>query len=137
MSRLHDQLPELVFSVSIHDLETITQFFLVKSVTGTSKTEDKEEAAALEDRLVSYDLYKNEAEFTLDARPKSKKKCTLYQFYAYGLVTGHDSDHSLQGYMTFLVLSNSFYTLVSMKFFNMLNTWLDQKVYNKGPGKIN
>jgi len=53
MGRLQDQLPELAFSVTSHDLETITQFFLVKSVTGTSKTEDKEEAAALEDRLVS------------------------------------------------------------------------------------
>jgi hypothetical protein len=53
MDRLHAQLPELMFSVSGPDLETITQFFLVKSVTGTLKTEDKEETAALEDRLVS------------------------------------------------------------------------------------
>jgi hypothetical protein len=53
MDRLHAQLPELIFSVSGPDLETITQFFLVKSVTGTLKTEDKEEGAALEDRLVS------------------------------------------------------------------------------------
>jgi hypothetical protein len=56
MDRLHAQLPELVFSVSGPDLETITQFFLVKSVTGTLKTEDKEETAALEDRLVSSDF---------------------------------------------------------------------------------
>jgi hypothetical protein len=53
MDRLHAQLPELIFSVSGPNLETITQFFLVKSVTGTLKTEDKEEPAALEDRLVS------------------------------------------------------------------------------------
>lgn len=49
---LHAQLPELTFSVSGPDLETITQFFLIKSVTGTLKTEDREETAALEDRLV-------------------------------------------------------------------------------------
>lgn len=95
MGRLHDHLPELTFSVTSHDLETITQFFLVKSVTGTSKTEDKEEAAALEDRLVSWDFYRNEAKFTLDTGPNSKKKCTLYRFYAYILLTGHDSDHSV------------------------------------------
>jgi hypothetical protein len=53
MDRLHAQLPELTFSVSGPDLETITQFFLIKSVTGTLKAEDKEETAALEDRLVS------------------------------------------------------------------------------------
>ena len=89
MERLQDQLPELVFSISSHDLETITQFFLVKSVTGTLKTEDKEEAAALEDRLVRQDLHINEAEFTLDTGPKSKKMCTLYHFYTYSLLIGH------------------------------------------------
>ncbi|PNF24637.1 hypothetical protein B7P43_G00746 [Cryptotermes secundus] len=52
VDRLHAQFPELSFSVSGPDLETITQFFLVKSVTGTLKTEDREETAALEDRLV-------------------------------------------------------------------------------------
>jgi hypothetical protein len=51
--RLHAQLPELAFSVSGPDLETLTQFFLVNSVTGTLRTEDREETAALEDRLVS------------------------------------------------------------------------------------
>jgi hypothetical protein len=56
MDRLQAQFPELIFSVSGPDLETITQFFLVKSVTGTLKTEDKEETAALEDRLVSSDF---------------------------------------------------------------------------------
>jgi hypothetical protein len=53
MDRLHAQFPELIFSVSGPDLDTITQFFLVKSVTGTLKIEDKEETADLEDRLVS------------------------------------------------------------------------------------
>jgi hypothetical protein len=57
MERLHAQLPELTFSVSGPDLETITQFFLIKSVTGTLKTEDKEETAALEDRLVSIFIF--------------------------------------------------------------------------------
>ena len=52
IERLQSQLPELTFTVSGPDLESITQFFLVKSVTGTLKTEDKEESAALEDRLV-------------------------------------------------------------------------------------
>ncbi|XP_069698604.1 RB1-inducible coiled-coil protein 1 isoform X3 [Periplaneta americana] len=52
IDRLQAQLPELMFSISGPDLETITQFFLVKSVTGTLKTEDKEDTAALEDRLV-------------------------------------------------------------------------------------
>ncbi|PSN56671.1 hypothetical protein C0J52_00056 [Blattella germanica] len=52
VEKLQAQLPELRFSVSGPDLENITQFFLVKSVTGTLKTEDKEEVAALEDRLV-------------------------------------------------------------------------------------
>lgn len=95
MDRLHNQLPELVFSISGHGLETITQFFLVKSVTGTSKTEDKEEAAALEDRLVSQDLHINETEFTLYTGPKSKEKCTLYQFYTCSILTGHDSDQTV------------------------------------------
>jgi hypothetical protein len=95
MDRLHDQLPELIFSISSHDLEIITQFFLVKSVTGTSKTEEKEEAAALEDRLVSQDLHINEAVFPLDTGPNSKKKCALYQFYTHILLIGHDSDHSV------------------------------------------
>jgi hypothetical protein len=53
LDRLHAQLPELTFPVSGSDLETIIQFFQVKSVTGTLKAEDKEETAALEDRLVS------------------------------------------------------------------------------------
>jgi hypothetical protein len=78
MDRLHNQLPELVFSISGHGLETITQFFLVKSVTGTSKTEDKEEAAALEDRLVRLNSH-----CTLDLSLKGSVLCISFIHVVY------------------------------------------------------
>ncbi|XP_049830596.1 RB1-inducible coiled-coil protein 1 isoform X4 [Schistocerca gregaria] len=51
VDRLKNELPELNISLSLPDLGAITQFFLSKSVSGTMKTEEKEDTA-LEDRLV-------------------------------------------------------------------------------------
>nr|QSV39522.1 autophagy associated protein [Locusta migratoria] len=51
VDRLKSELPELNISLSLPDLGAITQFFLSKSVSGTMKTEEKEDTA-LEDRLV-------------------------------------------------------------------------------------
>nr|CAD7571113.1 unnamed protein product [Timema californicum] len=48
---LKQELPELTFSLTLPDLESITQFFLIKSVAGTLKSESKEETSTLEDHI--------------------------------------------------------------------------------------
>nr|CAD7437975.1 unnamed protein product [Timema bartmani] len=49
---LKQELPELTFSLTLPDLESITQFFLIKSVAGTLKSESKEETSTLEEHIV-------------------------------------------------------------------------------------
>ncbi|XP_075213216.1 autophagy-related 17 isoform X2 [Lycorma delicatula] len=52
IDRLRSELPDLALSLSVPDLSQITQFFLAKSITATLKTEPKDTAASIEDRLV-------------------------------------------------------------------------------------
>ncbi|XP_063236188.1 RB1-inducible coiled-coil protein 1 [Bacillus rossius redtenbacheri] len=49
---LKQELPKLSFSLTQSDIESITQFFLLRSFTGTLKLEEKEQVKELEDQLV-------------------------------------------------------------------------------------